>query len=1207
MYLHKIVRTILVTVCCVLLTALRVNAQDTIKYRIIFIGDAGEIDPQQNNVLQNAANNIIAGKTTVMYLGDNIYPTGFGLPGSPGEEQTKQILRAQFTPMRSKGAPVYFVPGNHDWDRMGKDGLAKIKQQWSFLDAQHDSLLKLVPGNGCPDPYEIDMGDSMVVIAFDSEWFLFPHDKTNTDANCSCNSGKDVIEKMGELFYKNRYKVILLASHHPFQSYGHHGGYYSLKDHIFPLTAINKNLYIPMPVIGSLYPLLRSTFQSPEDIIHPTYKAMIKDIDDVFDGFPNLIHVAGHEHGLQLIKNSQLQVVSGAGAKNAFVKKGRYSLFGERMGGYVTADLLTNNNVRLTYYTTQSGITPAFSYLQQYTDLKKAEDSIAVIVTQQDSATVQANAGYDSVSGIHRTLFGENYRREWAAPTTLPVIKISVIKGGLTPLQRGGGHQSKSLRLKDKDGKEWVLRSVNKYPEILLPEQLRETFAKDIVTDAMSAQHPYSALIVPVIADAARVPHANPIIGLVVPDKALGIYEKIFANTVCLLEEREPAGKSDNSEKMNKELLNDNDNSFDSSLFLRARLLDLFIGDWDRHEDQWRWTYSDYGKGKRYMAVPRDRDQVFHVTQGLFPKIASRPWIAPLLHDFNGDIKQVDAFFTESNVLNKHFLNQFSHDEWMGITNDFVAAMTDSVLETALRRLPAASYKLRYVELLHKLQVRRTNLPAAMEEYYRFLNKIVDVQTSDKNELVLLTDAANNGLQLDIYKINKNGNVKDLLFSRAFSAGITKEVRLYIYKGEDSVVINDHSTIKLRIVAKKGYKGYNVIQSAKQVQLYGRQNDHNAFTGETTKLTMHLSNDSANTAYVPTNPYNKIVPVIDAGYNMDDGLLLGASVKFVNQGFRKLPYASMQQFSFLHAFSTNAFSFKFHSEWLKAAGNADIIVNAKALAPDNTQNFFGLGNNTVFNKTGNYKRFYRARFSIYQFDPALRWRSGKTSVFSIGPSLQFYMFDKEDNKGRFINNNTLIHSYDSATIANSKQFAGIIMNYTVDKRNNKLLPTSGAYLNIRVQGYTGLNSYSKSFAQLIHEVDLYRSLDRQSRIVIANRLGGGITVGKTAFYQSLFLGGQENLLGYRQYRFAGESVLYNNFEVRIKLAQVGSYILPGQFGIVGFYDAGKVWAAGYNSKTIHQGVGGGFYFAPAQMAVFQLVAGYSQEGWYPYFTFGFRF
>ncbi|MBC7913123.1 MAG: hypothetical protein H7Y07_03275, partial [Pyrinomonadaceae bacterium] len=103
--------------------------------------------------------------------------------------------------------------------------------------------------------------------------------------------------------------------------------------------------------------------------------------------------------------------------------------------------------------------------------------------TKTDSTMVSAKARYDSVSGIHRFLFGENFRKEWAAPTRVQVIKISEIKGGLIPIERGGGHQTRSLRLKDKSGKEWVLRSIEKYPDVLLPEDLRETFAKDWLND----------------------------------------------------------------------------------------------------------------------------------------------------------------------------------------------------------------------------------------------------------------------------------------------------------------------------------------------------------------------------------------------------------------------------------------------------------------------------------------------------------------------------------------------------------------------------------------------------------------------------------------------------------------------------------------------------------------------------------------------------
>jgi hemolysin activation/secretion protein len=120
-------------------------------------------------------------------------------------------------------------------------------------------------------------------------------------------------------------------------------------------------------------------------------------------------------------------------------------------------------------------------------------------------------------------------------------------------------------------------------------------------------------------------------------------------------------------------------------------------------------------------------------------------------------------------------------------------------------------------------------------------------------------------------------------------------------------------------------------------------------------------------------------------------------------------------------------------------------------------------------------------------------------------------------------------------------------------------------------------------------------------------MGGTVTFGSPAFYQSAFIGGQENLLGYRQYRFAGQHSFYNNLELRVKVADIANYLLPGQFGISGFYDAGRVWIKHDNSGKWHNGVGGGIYFAPASLVAFSFVMGHSTEGWYPYFAMGLRF
>jgi hemolysin activation/secretion protein len=136
---------------------------------------------------------------------------------------------------------------------------------------------------------------------------------------------------------------------------------------------------------------------------------------------------------------------------------------------------------------------------------------------------------------------------------------------------------------------------------------------------------------------------------------------------------------------------------------------------------------------------------------------------------------------------------------------------------------------------------------------------------------------------------------------------------------------------------------------------------------------------------------------------------------------------------------------------------------------------------------------------------------------------------------------------------------------------------------------------------------LYKSLFERSSVILAERIGGTIGIGHSAFYQSAFIGGHENLLGYRQYRFAGQHSIYNNLELRIKVADVASYIVPGQFGITTFWDIGRVWENNGNSGKWHNGTGAGIYFAPASMLAFNLVMGRSKEGWLPYFTMGFRF
>lgn len=828
----------------------------------------------------------------------------------------------------------------------------------------------------------------------------------------------------------------------------------------------------------------------------------------------------------------------------------------------------------------------------------KAQNSNPVL---KDSITVQILPKYDSVSHIHRYLFGENYRKEYAAPTKVPIIRISELFGGLRATQLGGGNQSRSLRLVDATGKEYVLRSVEKYPEVLLPEALKKTFAGEIIKDNMSAQHPFSALIVPTLASAAGLYHTDPIIGWVAPDPGLGNFDKGIVNTVCLLEERYPSGKSDNTLKMLKKLSQDYNMHVDAEMMLKQKCLDVLIGDWDRHDDQWRWTSEQKDGIAIFQPVPRDRDQVFYRSDGFIQRQAQSTWLLPMMQGYERDIKNINWFLWEGREMQSRIFDELDKPAWDRTVLEFCKTMKDDILEKALRKLPEPGYSLRHDQLLSQLKSRRESLPEMMAEYYRFFNRVVDIPMTDKNESIKISPADDKQLQVLITKANKLKK-NSFIYSRVFDPRVTKEIRLYVMGGMDSINIdNESSPIKVKIIGGEGIKTYDIINGRK-VTLYEKR-DISITRRNGVKL--HLSDDTLNTQYIPKDMYSRHLIFPNIGYNNDDGLALGLGINMTSPGFRKTPYGNSQTVDFLYSFGTSALQFNYAGVWTKAIGKADFLLNATVKAPSNTQNFFGLGNQTPYDDQARLS-YYRARFNLYKLDPALRWKTKKSS-FTFGPSLEYYTYDSSDNSGRLISVPGMLHSSDSTTVDREKLFIGAVAEYSIDTRNSTLLPSKGLKFNLKVSGYTGLNDYSNDYGQLSASLSVYQGLGKNRGFVIADRIGGGITVGKPAFYQAQFIGGQGNLLGFRQFRFAGEQAIYNNLEVRARLANLASYVFPGQLGLIGLYDTGRVWKRSEQSVSWHHGFGGGIYFAPAGFLVIRTVAAYSVEGWYPYVALSFRY
>jgi hypothetical protein len=833
-------------------------------------------------------------------------------------------------------------------------------------------------------------------------------------------------------------------------------------------------------------------------------------------------------------------------------------------------------------------------------------------LVKNDSVTLAIEPLFDQVNNSHRFFFGESYRKLWAAPVKMRVFHLLQEKGGLKILQRGGGMQTKSLRLQDAQGHEWVLRTIQKYPERILPPTLRKSVAATIISDQIASEHPFAAIIVPPMAEALGIPHASPEIVYVPDDPAFGKYQKDFAKQVFLFEEREPldADNTDNTTKTQEKLEGDNDNRVDQKTFLKARLLDMLLGDWDRHEDQWRWERKKDDNGILYEPIPRDRDQVFSSTSGVIPWLVSRHLLMAKFQSYQDHIRSINRWNLNGRNIDRYFLNGLNQQDWEAAIAEVQSKLTDQLISRSIKLMPDTIYKLCGAEITQKLIARRNILKRQAMKYYRFISEKVDVPATDKREHIDITNEASGQVTVRINKIKKDGEQEQVTYQRTFDPAVTDEIRLYGLGGEDVFAVNGKasSPITVRMIGGDGEDTFVIddnIHSKGNRYIYDRSDEKNKLPAAN-QARLRTSTDTLVNSFVKRSfKYDFLQPLMLASYNKDYGVQFIGNFIYQKQGFRKDPYAFRQSLMVNYGFGTNSLLLNYNGEFKQAMGKSDILVNILSKGPNYTSYFFGTGNNSVFVNSGSQKiRYYRNIYNYLDGDIRLRHTYNNWTV-SAGVGGQYYHGDDDDNQNKYLKNYNL--QQPDEKVFSGQGLAGVAAGFSLDTRNKSIVPHKGVYWTTDLSAMKAVNSNAHTYGQIESEFSFYINPASDSTFIIADRIGVGTTLGNAAYYQQLKLGGNQNLRGFYSWRFTGKTMAFNNFEVRFKLADVTSYLLPGTLGMIAFNDVGRVWSPGESSSQLHVGYGGGLFFLPGNLFLIQGVVGFSKEGAYPYISAGFRF
>ncbi len=1181
------------------------SQKDSIQARIVLIGDAGQLNYGREPVI-DAARDLIPmnNKTTVIYLGDNIYEVGLPDNNMPGYDSAKAVLDSQINIAKGTDAKVVFIPGNHDWDNQMPDGLDKVVRQGNYINGLNNKNIQFIPTDGCPGPVEYAINDNIELIAFDSQWFIRPaSERPGIESDCEYKTEDQFYTELEDMLSRNSKKLIILACHHTLKSYGIHGGFFTLKQYFFPFTDLSPKLYIPVPV-GFIYVIARKVFGVPEDLHYPAYADMISNVERIAKQHSNIIFVAGHEHTLQLIKDSSYYVVSGAGSKHTRVSKSKKTDYVQSALGFAALDISKNKNVHINFYTVNadSAHLDHSQNLFNFSSLnnEKADTSkvpkTQPIVAFKDSVTVPVNANYQNISSIHKLIAGKNYRKEWGAPVHLKVFNLNKEKGGFKIVSLGGGRETESLRLTDKNDYEWVLRTVDKKPTGSVPEILKPYLPAKIMKDLVSAEHPYGALMVPLLADAAKVIHAEPQYYFVPDDPAFGLYRDQFAKKVCLLELRDPIPDITNSKSTAKvidEIIGDSKNHIAQEDVLRARLVDMMIGDWDRHFDQWRFATTDTGVGKLYIPIPRDRDQAFFYSDGLLVKGLSIATL-PYLHGFTKHFKNIKWFNWEERNFDRLFMNNLDENKWKNIIKEFQTNETDTVIQNAVKSLPPEIYQIDAKKISAKLKERRNELLTKGLKYYRFLSREVNVVGSNKDEYFKVY---NNGdsLEVKVYKRKKNTDSSSVMFDRIFNFPSTKFINLYGLNGDDIFEIDStaRSKIKLRIIGGKGKDTFNINGNVKNT-VYDYAPDSN-FIMHQSKTNNKISTDP-NVNFYDINGFNYNsyrLPLLSFGYNEDDKFIAGIGYSLKTYGFRKDPYATYQSITSMYSFKYGKYQINYNGEFNNVFNKYDIVAKG-SLFNSVLNNFFGLGNETKIDKTKNIN-FYKVHYNYLSGDLLFRKRFHSLAELNIGASYYHYWNHYFDNRGKILSQPSLVN-LDSSDVYSSKTYVGPKISIIIHTTHSDFLPTRGINWTTELTSLFGTSDHTGQLTKLTTDMTVYSSFNDPPRFINILRLGyGHIFSENYEYFQALDLGENNFLRGFRKNRFAGKSAIYFSEEGRFKLFDSQSYLFPGTFGLIAFNDIGRVWIPSEKSHKWHDAFGGGIYYLPYNFFIISGTIAFSNE------------
>jgi hypothetical protein len=1151
-------------------------------------------------------------KSTLLFLGDNVYEAGIPKKKSKKYPLAKRRIKAQTKVAEKFKGKTIFIPGNHDWYN-GLEGLQREEE----LVKKSLGKNSFFPESGCPLA-QVDISKNIVLIIIDTHWYLTNWDNHPTiNDNCEIKTRTKFFDEFEGMIKKARGKTTIVAMHHPMFTVGSHGGKYSFASHLSPL-----------PILGSIKNLIRKTSGlSNTDIHNKKYNELKKRIVTLSQENDKTIFVSGHDHNLQYIVRDNLpQIVSGSGSKTTATKLSDGVKFSYGTQGFAKLDIYKDGSSEVRFYTVND------DKIVYQTQVLQADEKTVFNTFPNPEITDKKASIYTqeeiTKSKNFRFIWGERYRKYFGTEVNAPTVDLDTLFGGLKPVRKGGGHQSKSLRLEDKKGREYVMRALRKnavqylqavvFKDQYIEGQFDDTTTENLLSDVFTGSHPYAPFTIGKLSDAIGVYHTNPVLYYIPKQNSLRHFNDEFGDELYMIEERAASGHGNkesfgfsdtviSTDDLLMFLNKSEDHFLDEEAYIKARLFDMLIGDWDRHEDQWRWAVFKENKKTIYRPVPRDRDQAFSIFgDGALLNIVTKliPTLR-LMKSYTAELKSPKWFNLEPYPLDIVLISRSGKDVWDKQVAHIKKNITDVVIDDAFTNFPNEVKDETISDIKRKLQGRRSNLQKISDSYFNHINKFQIIRGTQKNDWFEIERLKNRQTKVTAYTIKK-GEKNNIFHQRIYNESETKELWIYGLDEEDVFIVkgNKKTKLKTRIIGGQNNDKYTILNGEKVI-IYDFKTKKNTF--ETNKGRKKLTDDYETNVYdykKLKNSKNVITPTI--GFNPDDGVKVGFSNIYTAYGFERNPFTSQHSLSGAYYFATTGIELDYVSEIANVFGKWNFGINSTFTSPNFAINYFGEGNDSSNPEANdlNEEDYNRIRISKFFAGTFIQWKSDLDAQIKLG--VKYQKIQVENTTDRFVNSEFGANN----SVFEHQKFINAEGSYQFENIDNHAFPTMGMRAEI-VTGYTSNLNNNKNFGYLISSISFDYKLVPSGQLVLATKLKSHFTFGGSyEFYQAANIGGNDGLRGYRNQRFTGKNSLYQSTDIRLNLRRFKTSLVPLNIGLFGGFDYGTVWGqenSSFKNTKFNTSLGGGIFINAANMISGNISAFNSEDGVRFSLTFGFAF